>query len=101
MICGNSFCHLGVYLYICISNPISKMSDKPTFTFRDGMTADEGYVQWIADIKQRFRQSQIKAAVRVNTAMLEFYWSMGRDIIEMRAESKWGSGFFDQLSLDM
>ena len=77
------------------------MSDKPTFTFRDGMTADEGYVQWIADIKQRYRQSQIKAAVRVNTAMLEFYWSMGRDIVELRAESKWGSGFFNQLSLDM
>ena len=77
------------------------MNDKPTFTFRDGMTADEGYIQWIADIKQRFRQSQIKAAVRVNTAMLEFYWSMGRDIVELRAESKWGSGFFNQLSLDM
>ncbi len=77
------------------------MNDKPTFTFRDGMTSDEGYIQWIADIKQRFRQSQIKAAVRVNTAMLEFYWSMGRDIVELRAESKWGSGFFNQLSLDM
>lgn len=77
------------------------MSDKPTFTFRDGMTADEGYVQWMADIKQRFRQSQIKAAVRVNTAMLEFYWSLGRDMVELRAESKWGSGFFDQLSLDL
>lgn len=77
------------------------MSDKPTFTFRDGMTADESYVQWIADIKQRYRQSQIKAAVRVNTAMLEFYWSMGRDIVELRAESKWGSGFFNQLSHDM
>ena len=77
------------------------MSDKPTFTFRDGMTADEGYVQWIADIKQRFRQSQIKAAMRVNTAMLKFYWSMGQDIVELRAESKWGTGFFNQLSLDM
>ncbi len=65
------------------------------------MTSDEGYVQWMADIKQRFRQSQLKAAVRVNTAMLEFYWSMGRDIVELRAESKWGSGFFDQLSLDL
>jgi hypothetical protein len=30
------------------------MNDKPTFTFRDGMTADEGYIQWITDIKQRF-----------------------------------------------
>ena len=77
------------------------MNKKPTFISRDMMTADDGYVQWMADIKQRFRQSQLKAAVRVNTAMLEFYWSMGRDIVELRAESKWGSGFFDQLSLDL
>ena len=77
------------------------MNKKPTFISRDVMTADEGYVQWMADIKQRFRQSQLKAAVRVNTAMLEFYWSMGRDIVELRAESKWGSGFFNQLSLDL
>ena len=65
------------------------------------MGAGKGYVQWMADIKQRFRQSQLKAAVRVNTAMLEFYWSMGRDIVELRAESKWGNGFFNQLSLDL
>ena len=77
------------------------MNNKPTFISRDNMSSDEGYLQWISDIKQRFRQSQIKAAVRVNTAMLEFYWSMGRDIVELRAESKWGSGFFNQLSLDM
>ncbi len=49
----------------------------------------------------RYRQSQVKAAVRVNTAMLEFYWGMGRDIVAMQAEVKWGSGFFNQLSLDM
>ena len=77
------------------------MSDKPTFTFRDGMTADEGYVQWIADIKQRFRQSQIKAAVRVNTAMLEFYWSVGRDLVTLRAEERWGAGVVKQFALDM
>ena len=77
------------------------MNNKPTFISRDNMSSDKGYLQWISDIKQRFRQSQIKAAVRVNTAMLEFYWSMGRDIVELRAESKWGSGFFNQLSLDM
>ena len=77
------------------------MNNKPTFISRDNMSSDKGYLQWISDIKQRFRQSQIKAAVRVNTAMLEFYWSMGRDIVELRAESKWGSGFFNQLSFDM
>lgn len=77
------------------------MSDKPTFVSRDMMTADEGYVQWMADIKQRFRQSQIKAAVRVNTAMLGFYWSVGRDLVALRAEERWGAGVVKQFALDM
>ena len=77
------------------------MSDKPTFVSRDMMTADEGYVQWMADIKQRYRQSQVKAAVRVNTAMLEFYWSVGRDLVALRAEERWGAGVVKQFALDM
>ena len=77
------------------------MSDKPTFVSRDMMIADEGYVQWMADIKQRFRQSQVKAAVRVNTAMLEFYWSVGRDLVALRAEERWGAGVVKQFALDM
>lgn len=75
--------------------------NKPTFIYRDGMMADNDYVQWLKDLKARYRQCQAKAAVRVNTAMLEFYWSLGRDINQIKAESKWGSGFFNQLSLDM
>ncbi len=77
------------------------MTDKPHFVFRDGMTADRNYVQWLSEVKQRFRQCQLKAAVRVNTAMLEFYWSLGRDIVQLKAESKWGSGLYNQLSLDL
>ena len=77
------------------------MEQKPTFIYRDRVIAEESYVEWLHEVKTRYRQSQVKAAVRVNTAMLEFYWSMGRDIVDMQAESKWGSGFFNQLSLDM
>ena len=78
-----------------------KELDKPTFIYRDGMIADKEYVDWLSELKKRFQSSQAKAAVRVNTAMLEYYWSLGRDIIKKRAESKWGSGFFNQLSADM
>lgn len=77
------------------------MDAKPTFISRDGMIADKEYVAWLSDVKKRFCQSQAKAAVHVNTAMLEYYWSLGRDIAHMKAESKWGSGFFNQLSLDL
>ena len=77
------------------------MNNKPTFISRDNMSSDEGYLQWISDIKQRFRQSQIKAAVRVNTTMLEFYWSVGRDLVALRAEERWGAGVVKQFALDM
>lgn len=44
---------------------------------------DKSYRQWISDITRRFRQSQLKAAVKVNDEMLRFYWSVGRDINKM------------------
>lgn len=59
------------------------------------------YLGWLHALKSRFQQSQAKAAVRVNTAILEFYWGLGKDIVEMNAEAAWGSGFFNQLSLDL
>ena len=77
------------------------MENKPTFIYRDRVITVESYVEWLHEVKSRYRKSQVKAAVRVNTAMLEFYWSLGRDIVDLQAESKWGSGFFNQLSLDM
>lgn len=52
-------------------------------------------------LSQRFRQSQVKAAVKVNNEMLRFYWSLGKDIVERDMENKYGSGFFKNLSLDL
>ena len=62
---------------------------------------DNEYKQWIADICQRFRQSQIKAAVKVNSEMLRFYWSLGKDIADQQFENKYGSRFYERLSLDL
>lgn len=44
------------------------------------MNLDKEYVQWIAELAQRYRTSQIKAALKVNDEMLRFYWSVGEDI---------------------
>jgi len=30
-------------------------TDKPTFVYRDGMTANREYVEWLSEIKQRLR----------------------------------------------
>ena len=33
--------------------------------------------------------------------MLLFYWSLGKDIVSMQAENKYGSGFYSTLSRDL
>ena len=80
---------------------IVKNNETPSFVYRDGVVADKEYVEWLADVKTRFRQSQIKASIRVNTSMLEFYWSVGRDLVALRAEERWGAGVVKQFALDM
>ncbi|MBN2065026.1 MAG: hypothetical protein JW745_09515 [Sedimentisphaerales bacterium] len=65
------------------------------------MTSDKQYRQWLIDIKQRIRNAQIKAAVAVNSALVEFYWSLGEDIARKQEQAAWGSGFLQQLSKDL
>jgi len=62
---------------------------------------DQDYTKWIAELSSRYRKSQIKAAVKVNSEMLQYYWELGRDIVEKKAENKWGSGFMKNLSRDL
>ena len=60
------------------------------------------YAAWIADLKRRYRATQIKAAVAVNSALIEFYWNLGKDISEKFAEeARYGSRFFEKVSYDM
>jgi len=59
------------------------------------------YRQWLIDLKSKIRQSQIKAAVRVNEELLRLYWNLGQDIVARQMETTWGSGFFEQLSKDL
>ncbi len=79
----------------------SKNTEMPSFVYRDSMTANKEYVEWLSDVKTRFRQCQIKAAIRVNTTILELYWSIGRDLVALRAEERWGAGVVKQFALDM
>lgn len=61
----------------------------------------EDYKDWLARIKSKIRSAQLKAAVKVNSEMLLFYWELGADIIAKQAHSRWGEGFLVQLSKDL
>lgn len=67
---------------------------------KNNLTTAE-YRNWLKEIKQRVRQTQVKAAVQVNTALLTFYWDLGADIVKRQKTAKWGSGFLKQLSADL
>jgi predicted nuclease of restriction endonuclease-like (RecB) superfamily len=62
---------------------------------------DKDYKQWIQELKTRYRSSQLKAAVKVNQEVLRYYWELGRDIEEMRAEERWGAKVIINLSTDL
>ena len=65
------------------------------------LSINKEYAEWLKTLSQRFRQSQIKAAVKVNSELLKFYWSLGQDIVDRNFENTYGSEFFKNLSLDL
>ena len=62
---------------------------------------DADYTRWLVDLKSRYRNAQIKAAVCVNAEKFLFNWQLGRDLVLKKAESRWGEGIVEQLSLDL
>ena len=76
------------------------MSD-PQIVKSHDVQLDADYVQWLGEIKARYRSAQVKAAVRVNAEQLLFNWQLGRDLVQKKAEERWGSGVVEQVSLDL
>ena len=76
-------------------------NEKPKVVKIHDVQIDREYIQWIGEIKSRYRSAQIKAAVKVNAEQLLFNWQLGRDLVTRKAEEKWGSGIVEQVSLDL
>lgn len=62
---------------------------------------DSDYIRWIDELKQRYQRSQIKSAIKVNSELLKFYWSVGKDIVERQYDNRYGSHFYENLSRDL
>ena len=65
------------------------------------LTKDKNYHPWLKELKNKVRMVQIKAAVKVNSELLQFYWDLGQDIVKKNKDGKWGDGFLKQLSKDL
>lgn len=75
--------------------------DSPRMVKSHDIHIDAEYAEWIAELKHRYRSAQVKAAVKVNAEKLLFNWQLGRDLVQKKAEERWGAGVVEQVSLDL
>ena len=75
--------------------------DSPRVVSSHDIHIDAEYAEWIAELKHRYRSAQVKAAVHVNAEKLLFNWQLGRDLVQKKAEERWGAGVVEQVSLDL
>ena len=59
------------------------------------------YREWLNEIKARIKVSQIKAALSVNSELLNLYWELGKEINEKQTALGWGNSVIKQLSKDL
>lgn len=93
--------------YFCFKN--EKVNEKkmimlqkePRIVKSHDVHIDADYADWIAEVKHRYRSAQVKAAVKVNAEKLLFNWQLGRDLVQKKAEERWGAGVVEQVSLDL
>ncbi len=62
---------------------------------------DEDYSLWLAELKSRYHNAQLKAAVKVNSEKLQYNWQLGAELVTKKAEERWGAGIVEQLSKDL
>ena len=84
-----------------MSNKQDDSLDNPRMVKSHDIHIDAEYAEWIAELKHRYRSAQVKAAVKVNAEKLLFNWQLGRDLVQKKAEERWGAGVVEQVSLDL
>lgn len=62
---------------------------------------DKQYTAWIGEVCKRFKQSQIKASIKVNTELLRFYFNLGYDLHILKEQFGAGNEFYNMASKDL
>jgi hypothetical protein len=66
-----------------------------------GVTATAAYRDLIGRLKQRIRDSQVRAARTLNTELVMLYWSIGRDILDQQQAAGWGDDVVGRIAQDL
>ena len=56
---------------------------------------------WVTTISQKYKQSQIKAAYKVNSELIKFYFELGKEISESSFKKEYGNNFYSKFSKEI
>ena len=62
---------------------------------------DKPFNNWVVNLSEEYRRSQIKASIRVNSELIRFYFKLGKEINETSFKKQYGKSFFKTLSLEL
>jgi predicted nuclease of restriction endonuclease-like (RecB) superfamily len=77
-----------------LSRPVN-----PTSGLIPGLPAD--YPRLLADIKSRIRSAQVRAALSVNSELVQLYWDIGKAIVQRQRADGWGKSVVERLAADL
>jgi len=75
------------------------MPGTPPTLRSDVLPAD--YPQFLAEIKARIRAARTRAALAVNSELIQLYWEIGHEILEREGRQGWGAKVVDRLAVDL
>lgn len=61
----------------------------------------KSYKEFLIEVKDKVKNSQIKAALSVNQELIKLYWEIGRSIHEKQEKEGWGTQIIQQLAKDL
>ena len=64
-------------------------------------TNEQGYQDWLNQLKTQIRSSQQRAILAVNRELVLLYWQIGQHILQRQTQQGWGAKVIDRLSKDL
>lgn len=61
----------------------------------------KGYARFLSAVKERIRNTQVKAALSANQELIRLYWDIGHRITERQEKEGWGSAVIERLAGDL
>jgi predicted nuclease of restriction endonuclease-like (RecB) superfamily len=76
-----------------------RMATEPASESRSPHPQD--YTELLEDLKNRIRQTQVRAATAANHELIRLYWDIGREIVQRQDREGWGAKVIDRLAGDL